>query len=436
MSSAIMKKKSKATRGDDGQANNQRALANIDRRLKLVEDRTVSNRNTLPLMNKVAQASRQGALKTKPEAFLTEMEAHHHACLKAGKFCDPLVNHNIEPSLIKQHYTGVYQTYLTVAPATSEQITVISVAGNSQPGSDSPKAFKCHQILAAGTSAVQAAIPGPASSSGLVRGCVLRNTVSAIDSYVVQTTSAVAGYCTIVPPVTECPFTTVLNDGRALRWQIGTVRIRAVNQTRGDERGGVAYVMSPTNALTASAGNQPNSYLTNKGIWKLYRDMNVGTTERPVSVFPRSGLSAFHYADSNTSISLGNADVFICFSNPTNATQSVELLIEIDWVLSGNSIRGIGKPHLVPNSVQDRVNEAHEAMRAANVLPTEQGKDEHVPAALALASSPALQAMHAKSTEPRVVKESTFQQVKKLAGKHLPKLVEAGFSHLVSSMLG
>jgi hypothetical protein len=438
MSNHTKNNKSTARKADDGQHNNQRAVANLEKRISRVEQRTVTAPNNASRIQRFADSSRRDALgksrHAAPSACLTQMEADYHHSCKTGQPCMPLTNHNIEPSIVKQKFTGRYLQSFTVGAGTSVQITVTG-ALNSNPDSNTPKAFSGLKMIGVGAAPTSQANAGPTGLGADPSGCVSWSGINANDSYIKQTTSAAAGYSVPLTSVPLCPFAAAINDGRVLRWQIGNIRVKTVNMTKGSDKGGLAYVISPTNTLPSASGSHPVSDLMTLGYFKTYEDMEIkGQGDGWVVVPPRDSASAFHYTSTaTTSVELNSPAAYIILSNSAGVYNNVELMLEVDWVLAGQNVRGIGSPHVVPAEVQDRVNEVHAVMRSANILPSEQSGKEHIPAAMSLAGSPSLQAVAAGSLDPRAVQETTMSHLKRFVGKHAAALASAGAQHLVGA---
>jgi hypothetical protein len=433
----------------------KKKISKIEKDLKRVESRTVSNKATAPAVNAFAERVRGGNLVPRApkvatdrgfieaSSFLTPEEIEFHgSCKDAQRVSYPLENNNIEPSIHQQQFTGRYMFNSTINSNTTVQFNIMS-ATSSLTDSDTPKSFSSPLLeLATGVYGV----PGPAdNATTYVSAAVTSGTLTApstgsigINSTVPFLGSSVQAHASVVP----VPWKGLMNDGSYLRWQLAAVRVRLINTTPGAKRGGMAYLFQPTNRLDQTNLGAPTVQipkLSSLGVFKAYNDMTIGSNKKPACLVPRSGLAAFHHAYSGSGAAytgdLGSAAAFVIMDNTTAEQQNYTLIIELDWMLAGLAVRGIAGPHLIPKSISDRAAEANNVMRVANIIPSEQSAKEHIPAAVALANSPALQlAVH-----PRVIPQSktgfmnhpVVQVAKSLVGRHARSIIESGVKGLL-----
>lgn len=431
-------KSSVAKRADNGQNNNKRAIANDKRLLHTVADRTISNQTVASEVNKfVRHVHNEQPMRTVhavPSNILTDDEVRYHNWISGAPGHSPILpNYNVEPSLYTQPFTSRFMWTQNVPNGDCVTIVVApnlsTAADNGGAAGVTPKAFYTPKILNAG-SVGGIGIPGPCGNTvGNVQACVLVGTrTGGSDDVIVDTTASQspAGYMDVKQSKPVCPFTSVDNQGTQCRWQCGRIRIRTINETRGDQRGGLATLMQPQNSLEdviPTTATYLDEFIA-RGFYRSYPDLNVCSKHSDgawVSLDVRPGQMAFHTAMSSTSTYLHGASTFLQLSNPTNSAQTVKVFIEIDWEISGAVVRGISKPKVVSAQASDHARETSEAMRAAGVLPSDQKPKESVAAALKLKDDRALQLMHGLDTGKKVV-----DAVSKLAGSSTSGLAAAG----------
>lgn len=424
------------------------AKSRPDKLSKKVADRTISNQRVAKVSNNFAKATRKpsgspgkGSVNLSARHLLTDQEVLHHEAVKRGARTGfALLNENIEPTEVKQHFTTSYSFLANAVAGKSKQISLMSTVGQSASSSlpgETPKAFGSMYLTGIGD-AVTNALPGPCarSDAAQVSACVVETT-SDYGKLCLATTSADGGFALAKTAVTECPFEySAVTGAHALRWQPICARIRVENVTIGSNRGGLGYVIQPTNAISGTTID--HSALMNKGIYRVFSDGEIredSNVDGWVTLEPRVGLCAFSgMVNSATSASLGEALGFIVLESPGGgATQQFSIFLEIDWQLGGTAIRGIGLPHVVPGASQDRAREANQLMRTANILPSDQKGQESIPAALALHSSPALQQGISRVPHPRSGQHPVLSHIRKFLGKHVKTLAQAGLDGAIGA---
>lgn len=425
--------------------------ASLKKSVRLIENRTVSNQRVAKAENSFANRVSKSSMRSSAprnlgaESFLTIQELDHHESVKRGSRARfALLNENIEQTEVKQQFTTSYEFGATAAVGGGFQVTLMSTCGQdpSCPSAgDTPKAFGSLFLKGVG-SAIGTGLPGPCARSDVVQpsSCVLTGSLST-GTLALKTTSAVSGFMLAKDAITACPFGYDATTGaHALRWQPVCIRVRTENVTIGSNRGGVGYLIQPTNALEGSTVER--SQLMNKGIYRVYDDGEISEPKNEngfATLEPRSGLCSFSgmRSDFETTESIGDAMCYIVLDNPSGVAQAFKVFIEIDWQLGGTLIRGIGSPHIVPASAQDRAREANQVMRSANILPSDQRGKESIPAGLALHASPALQSQLSGGRPiPRVGDKSAhpvLSHVKKFLGKHLHKIAEIGMEGAIAA---
>jgi len=415
----------------------------LRREVKRIANRTVSRSDTAKAINAQVAQSRDPLSNPKPfrqvgpEHLLTSQELEFHSAMKEGSDVPhPLVNVNIEPSLTKQKFTTSYMSNLAVVAGTTQQLTVQS-ATDSHVASSTPKSFGTDNMLNVGAVG-GVGTPGPVTVTGFSTPAALTQAATgSVGKVILQRSSSDFGYVTAVPAIVPPPFQATASDGATLRWQLAQIKFEVINKTIGSERGGIAYVIQPTNApLDLAAGTTDISQFMQRGIFKAFDDMQVGRPNKPIVLDVREGLSAYHHSLTNTSDSMREAAAFLVFTNDTAKIQNLTVITTLVWSLAGAVVRGFAKPHIVPGVVADRAAEANQAMRTANIIPSEQKGSEHLPALMALHSSPALQnqvsGMNPVRALSKVSAHPLIKHVLALAGRHLGSLAKAGFRGLVS----
>lgn len=392
-------------RGDNGQANNQRAIADLNRKVDLLESRTVSSRTNAADTNKFAAAVNVNPLKTKGakpkhDEYLLPHETKYHNWLKGDSDAEVnlLPNFNIEPSEVKQHWRGNYRIQVTVAAGTGKTMFVNSARGTTTDwgGSlgESPKAFASSQLMSCGGAAVPG-IPGPCkSTSGVVAAAVTMGTLTSPVGVLTDNgqSSSPSGYVSVYQSQPECPFECVIGSGAALRWQLGRIRVKSENITLGASRGGTATLLQPRNNINDVANNSDISVFMSRGIFRSFTDMQIrGEHGEWASLDVRPGLQAFHAPTSSTGYTQYHAAAMVHLSNPTVNDQIVVVYLTLDWELSGAAVRGIGKAHIHCPLAADHAREVSEAMRAAGVIPSDQGPKQSIANGMKLANDRALQ---------------------------------------------
>ncbi len=434
--------KNVAGKADRGQANDQRAIANLAGRLKTLEDRTISTRGVAKLENR--QAERYHKLTPLPgrpatSPYLTESESSYHDWLKGrdDSLHHALPNFNVEPTIAKQKWRGRYKTMLTVGSNTTTTVLVNSAVTSSADygggAGETQKAFLSKVITNSGGVGV-AAVPGPADSGGLTAGALLVGNQTGADAITLEGGSCTTpvGYYNVIASDPVCPFTGTSSDGNILRWQLVRIRVMTDNLTKGSDRGGQATIIQTRNNCNDIGATAQAAAFLNRGIYRVFDDMNItepttGTTPRWVSMDVRPGLQAFHCANtSSANARAGAAAAIIAFFNATTVSQSVMLYVELDWELAGTAVRGVATNHVVCPLAADHAREVSQAMRAAGVMPSQQGPAHSVAAGLKLANDRALQvATHG----PNAPRESIAASVKKIVGHPLvQKLAASGFA--------
>jgi hypothetical protein len=342
-----------------------------------------------------------------------------------------LENQNIEKSIHQQSFTTYYQKNASVSANSSHQYTLLSSQSMSA-SSSTLKAFRTPLISNVGGAGVLG-VPGPAGdTAGHVAAAVVLGVagVAGPGAIALDTTMFSGNTVSPISSTVASPWLAVLDSGREFRWQPVAARIRVVNNTIGSNRAGFTYIVQPTNAVEETVASATAASFANRGIFKVYQDMDAGTEDKYVTVIPRNALNAFVEGTATGSGgSLRNAFAYVLLDNQSTALQVYTIFLEIDWVLAGTQLRGIAAPHVVPNSISDRVANSNAVMRAANIIPSEQNAKEHIPALLSLHESPSLQAMTSAAqplTRGNAKEHPLIKQARSMAGRHLGKLVDAG----------
>lgn len=420
---------------------NRRDRSLNEKRLDKVADRTISNQKTAKALNSFAKSTKKTPMPTgvlpHPHAMLTVEEAKYHERMRGGEgHPDILINDNIESSLHSQRYRTDYERRLTVEGNGAAQITIMA-ATNSDPGADTPKAFATVPLAHVG-GAANYGYAGPCSNlDGSIKSAAVLLNNMPVTGMNLRTNSS-GTFMDIVDPTRPCPFT-VPGDrsGSQLRWQLVKIQIRVINRTIGANRGGLCYIIQPTNRPTdlADVGPQPIEF-AQRGIFKVFEDCETtgpSTSDGWVTLSVRDGLNAYHANDVGSSNSLVGGAAYVVME-PPSSDQDIVVMTKLYWSLAGSAVRGIARPHVVSREQSDRAATANSVMRNANIIPSEQKGKEHIPAAIALNDSPALQAI----VTPRAtslaklggVLHPAVKAFKHFAGRHLRTLADAGVAGL------
>jgi len=422
----------------------------LSERLDKLEARTIPNQKVAAADRSMAAKVKKQPLPTTPHAhaMLTEEEAEYHSALRGGtETPKPLINNNIEDSGHSQSFRSDYLVAVTANDYS--QVTVIS-AVDSQVDSDTPKGFWSTPVLGVDGAGLGGS-PGPTTEGGATplpaAGVLHADSANPTPGVMMATTLNASGYMAAVPPVNPCPFVSPDNDqAAALRWQLVKLRVKVINTTSGQDRGGVGYIIQPTNRPRDLAGTRvaPMQFAA-RGIFKTLNNCETKSSDDDwVTLDVRDGLCAYHACGSGGSTDLTNSALFLYFDRSGAAPQTLRVYIQLHWSLAGTVVRGIAAPHVVCAQAADRAAETNMVMRNSNIVPSEQRGKEHIAAAMALHSSPALQAMTAVAAHSPLhyatkavhdIAHPAVKLVKQFAGRHLPRLVEAGLTGLAKRAL-
>jgi len=420
---------------------------NLGKRLAKVEERTISQQKTAKAVNSFAKSTNSTPMPTSfhPHSMLTFEEAEYHDAMRGGEARpESLLNDNIEPSLHRQLYRSDYEYTSTVPAEGTLQCTVMS-ATNSSPDSDTPKAFGAEPLANVG--AVGGfGYPGPASAAdNSIKAAALLAHTESIHVMRLETDGG-SPYANIVNPTRPCPFYvpgSIVDQGTILRWQLTKINIKVINRTVGAKRGGLLYIIQPTNRPLDLVGTSPKPIdFAQRGIFKAYDDCETKgptTNDGWVTLSVRDGLNAYHCAGAgpagtDTTNSLAGAAAYIVTEGPSEP-QDVTIMVKLFWCLAGSAVRGIAEPHSISREQSDRAAHANSVMRNANIVPSEQKGKQHLPAAIALSDSASLQAMVAPRQATTLDKvgaaiHPAVKVFKHFAGKHIKSLVNAGMAGL------
>jgi hypothetical protein len=355
-------------------------------------------------------------------------------------------NGNIEPSTESVGWTSHFAYPMSISASDSHTLAINSAQGSSLDGGQA-KWFACNRFrLNSGSDVGSFGTPGPTGiSPGLATIAPVVHSInqptsgSAADTFCLSYTqvndpfSGSPGHWWAPQQTPSCPFGSVAGGGDSIRWQLARIRIKVVNETKGTDKGGEAFVFQPKDKLIDQAGPMDSIttvWAMKRGIFKSYDQMNVVSGRKDTDGYEvfsvKDSLQAYHAIATDTTridSSLTNAALLCLFSNTTGAVQKLRIFIKLDWKLAGAGIRGIGQSTFPSTAEANLHASVNRAMFEANVIPTEQKEAGAIASAMKYAHDRPLQIAHGDSTAASVGKT-----VGKFLGQHARTLAASGFA--------
>jgi len=389
--------------------------------------------------------SHKPAKKASPHTILTPTE-HTHQSFVAGVSDDIFehnANNNIETSTECVGWTSHYAYPMTIGATTSQTIAINSAVGSTLEGGQA-KWFACERLRlnSSGT-------PGSGSP------CVVNSSLAQPTPVVHGNNAPTSGdpadlFCLSYTQVSDpfvgapanwwaptqspaCPFGCFPGGGDELRWQLARIRLKIVNETKGTDKGGEAFVFQPKDRLTNGAVPMDSISTVSamkRGIFKSYDQMNVVSGRKDTDGYEvfsvKDTLQAYHCVAADLTrveTHVSNAALLCLLSNTTGAAQKLRIFIKLDWKLAGSAIRGIGQSTFPSKAEADLHASVNRAMFEANVVPTEQKEAGAIASGMKYAHDRSLQLSHGDSTAASVGKT-----VGRFLGQHARSLAASGFA--------
>jgi len=433
------KKERKNANRNKQELRNQQGMA---KKLDVVADRTISNQRSAKAAQSYGDLARKPILGPKehphPHALLSAEEADYHGCFQSQESIPkPLINHNIERSDHTQPYVSMHKVN---AAGTFIQCNVLS-ATDTGIDSDTPKGFWTKNILnvnGVGSSGV----PGPAFNNASVPSAAVIYGTSVSSGVIMDTSQADGGGMTIAGSAVPCPFVADVSSASSFRWQLTKIELKVLNRTKGSDRGGVLYVMQPINKQTDLQGTRPDpTVLATRGLFKTFQDCETkgkGTKDGWLTLSVRNSLSAYYGAGTGTYTHLDTAALTVYADCTGSVAQNLEFEFRLSWSFAGTRMAGLAETYAPSVEAANQAATANEVMRRANIMPSDQTGKEHVPAALSLSGSPALQGMVSMAKDAGHLldasKPAVMSTLRHFAGKHLKALATAGIPALAHAV--